>query len=550
MEISNEQILFCLLLGFCLSYMLIASILDIWQKRGLAARAAEFHHQSSPNARPIPRLGGIALATVFAVMFLLPVDVFCNFHFKPELLAERWSLFGSALAMFGLGLWDDCRGLGAKFKLLGQLLIASAAWYGGLSIHDFKVPWLGQIWDLGIWSLPVTVIWLVALTNLINLIDGVDGLAGGICLMLMVLMSFVGGSSDYVSSLALAMVGALLGFLLFNFPPAQIYLGDGGAYFMGFLIGGLTIYSSQKGTVMTALIAPLFVLALPILDTSLAILRRGLQGLPLFRPDRGHIHHRLLQDGVPRRTLVLGAYGFTLIFLLLGLALLWGHQHYLPMILGIGTLAILLFASRFNFSRRWFSISRVLNKSFSARPDVQYALAQIEWLVLEGARARSAESLCEDTAFIARKLGFVSLRIRLENGEKVWSLGGACDNPTECAKNLAGPLIFSPESDSTKLCYCKRFRHALPGHPDCYLELQTPDLNEVSHQAKSMPVGKGKIEAPAERLIRNHSKFEILSDVLAEGWAKSLLAWRARNVDTLNPLTEKEKQPTVNTVVA
>src|ERR1044071_1456388 len=115
----------------------------------------------------------------------------------------------------------------------------------------------------------VTVLWLVGMTNLINLIDGVDGLAGGICLMLMTLLAFVGHQTGNLALVSAGMAGALLGFLWFNFPPARIYMGDGGAYLLGFQIGLFTIVGSQKGTILPALVAPLFVLALPIVDTSL-----------------------------------------------------------------------------------------------------------------------------------------------------------------------------------------------------------------------------------------------------------------------------------------
>ena len=143
----------------------------------------------------------------------------------------------------------------------------------------------------------LTVLWLVGMTNLINLIDGVDGLAGGICLMLMGLLAYVGHDSGSYECLVSGMAGALLGFLWFNFPPARVYLGDSGAYFLGFQIGLFSIISSHKGTIFAALVAPLFVLALPILDTTLAILRRGLRGLPIFRADRRHIHHHCSKWG-------------------------------------------------------------------------------------------------------------------------------------------------------------------------------------------------------------------------------------------------------------
>ena len=146
------------------------------------------------------------------------------------------------------------------------------------------------------------------MTNLVNLIDGIDGLAAGICLMLTVLLMDPQASGTAIPLMVCGVAGSLLGFLVFNFPPAKIYMGDGGAYFLGFPIGELTISNSHKGTVAAALVAPLFVLALPILDVSLAIMRRGLKGLPLFRADRRHIHHRLLEMGLSRRRAVIAMY--------------------------------------------------------------------------------------------------------------------------------------------------------------------------------------------------------------------------------------------------
>src|SRR5262249_36561786 len=134
----------------------------------------------------------------------------------------------TSLLMFGLGFWDDLRPLGARRKLLGQILIASIVCCFGIGIQSFKIPFTGTVIDLGGWGILLTIAWLVGMTNLINLIDGVDGLAGGICLMLMALLAYVGHKSGTFELLTTGMAGALLGFLWFNFPPARIYMGDGG----------------------------------------------------------------------------------------------------------------------------------------------------------------------------------------------------------------------------------------------------------------------------------------------------------------------------------
>jgi UDP-GlcNAc:undecaprenyl-phosphate GlcNAc-1-phosphate transferase len=364
------------------------------------------------------------------------------------------------------------------------------------------------------------VFWLVALTNLINLIDGVDGLAGGICLMLMILLVYVGGGNGDLSFIAAGMAGALLGFLWFNFPPARIYMGDGGAYFLGFLIGCKTIAGSQKGTVFAALTAPLFVLALPILDTALAILRRGLRGLPLFRADRRHIHHHLLDSGLSRRHVVLVTYAFSAIFLGLGFVAFWWHGQHLAILLGLGILVTLLAAGQMNFSREWFAVGRVLGNSLNMRSEIQYALAQTRWLVMEGTRCQSIAALCEDTVFIARKLGFDTVRIRLEDDERTWQLTHA-------------------SGDNRRL-----FRHNLPSHRYCFIELGVVhpeaggDANSgdtakirraiarTKSSASSQMNGNGTPSADAENVPR---EFSILSELLAEALARAIAVWEKQN---------------------
>ena len=325
---------------------------------------------------------------------------------------------------------------------------------------------------------------------------------------------------EIVSLVAAGMAGALLAFLRFNFPPARIYLGDGGAYFLGFLIGALAIFNSHKGTVAAALIAPLFVLVLPIMDTSLAILRRGLQGLPLFRPDQRHLHHRLLRSGVSRRNLTLGAYVFTAYFLGLGLVAFWWRGQYLALLLGGGTLAILLAASRFGFSREWFNVGKVLGRSIQTRSEVRYALAHSRWLALEGERGRNVQGICEDTALIARRLGFTSLRIQLQDGEQVWKFS-QCEDGVGHGKQLKGNDDDSWTFAGSDGCRCHVFRHRLPGHPSCLIELQTPTLDEPTGQPQ--PALSSGLRNGCSHL------FQIMGEVLAEGWAKSLAEWQKQN---------------------
>ena len=532
------QFLICGFWGFVVSFGVILMTLRLERrfKSKFTGGRDEFHHA---DQAPVSRLGGIGLAAAFASVAILSLTVFG----RPFTL-EIAGVIGTALAMFGLGLWDDLRALGARRKLFGQLTIATAAYFLGISISHFKIPLTSHIIDLGFWSWPVTIFWIVAMTNLINLIDGVDGLAGGISLMLMLLMSVVGGNTGCVSLEAAGVGGALLAFLRFNFPPAKIYMGDGGAYFLGCLIGLLTIRSSQKGTVAAALIAPLFVLALPILDTSLAILRRGLRGLPLFRADRRHIHHRLLESGLSRRGVVLSVYAFTAFFLGLGFVAFWCRGQYLPLILGSGILTVLLVAGRLNFSREWFAVGRMLGNSMNLRAEIQYALAQTRWLAMEGTRCQTIGDLCEDTVFIARKLCYDWVHIRLEDDERTWRIRPVNGNELQL------------------------FRHKLPGHRDCFIELGVSCPKESS--GMKLPRAKARqkfcesclktkgVTSPNGTGAFVHKDCGILCDLLAEGWTKAIAAWEKQNQlpvrfnVCLTPVPEKksEKIPVLQTATA
>jgi UDP-GlcNAc:undecaprenyl-phosphate GlcNAc-1-phosphate transferase len=526
------------LLGAGVGAAVIALILRLRRRVDLPRRDAEMHHAGGIQKS---RLGGVALAAAFVlVVIFFKAATGWRSQSDPTVNWLSWKIMAAGLAMFGLGLWDDLVPLGAWRKLIGQLAIATGAWFLGIGIHKFQIPFTGHIIDLGFLSCLVTVFWLVALTNLINLIDGVDGLAGGICLMLMILLVYVGGTVGPTSYIAAGMAGALLSFLWFNFPPARIYMGDGGAYFLGFLVGCLTISSSQKGTVFAALTAPLFVLALPILDTALAILRRGLHGLPLFRADRGHIHHRLLETGMSRRRVVLVAYGFTAIFLALGFTAFWWHGEHLAVLLGLGMLVILLAAGQMNFSREWFAVGRILGNSMTVRSEIQYALAQTRWLVMEGARSPSIAALCEDTVFIARKLGFDTVRIRLEDSERSW---------------------LTPAAGANQLCL---FHHPLPGHAGCFIELGVacPKAGAGAGRGDTTKIERSKTrtkscstcrmngnETPPAAFIKK--EFSIVSELLAEGWAGAIAAGKKQKqlpvrfdgLKTPSPETPPEEIP-------
>ena len=475
--------LWCALAGLGTVVLVVPLALATTPLRSRLDRGQDLHHT---HKKPTPRLGGLALAIAFIAVEV--VIVLC-FPGHRTTMPGRAVVVLSSLAMFGLGFWDDLRPLGAKRKLAAQVVIALSVYFFGIGIQQFRIPFVSITVDLGSWGIFLTVFWLVGMTNLINLMDGMDGLAGGICLMLMGLLAYVGHDSGNFALLVSGMAGALVGFLWFNFPPARIYLGDSGAYFLGFQIGLFAILNSHKGTVFAALVAPLFVLALPILDTTLAILRRGLRGLPIFRPDRRHLHHHLLDMGLSGRRVLLSIYAVTSVFLAMGFAAYWSRGNLIPVLLGIAALILLLCAGRLNFSRGWFAVGRVVGESLEMRREVEYALALTRWLALEGSRRESAEELWGDLTFAAHRLGYRSARMVLADGQRVW--GQSTNYPND-----------------------RSVVHVLQGGNLGTLELQAFSC-EGSAAALNGPRGCERSSCPC---VAEEKVFGVVSELLAEGW--------------------------------
>ena len=284
----------------------------------------------APNARkvhkkPIPRIGGLAIYSGFMAAIIF---VALKFGFDGEQVKETIGLVVSGSLIVALGLLDDYKNLPAKLKLLGQIGAAAVL----VLIFDVRIDFMtdpfGDYFYFDNLPIPhlaifVTMFWLVGLTNTVNLIDGLDGLAAGVASIASFTIMLIALEQNFilVAVLTAALAGAAVGFLKYNFNPAEIFMGDTGSMFLGFMLAGISVTGAVKSVATIALVVPIFALGLPILDTTFAIVRRLRGGVPIFKPDKGHLHHRLLNVGFTQRQAVLLMYVVSALFGLSAIAL-------------------------------------------------------------------------------------------------------------------------------------------------------------------------------------------------------------------------------------
>ncbi|HZJ84760.1 MAG TPA: MraY family glycosyltransferase, partial [Syntrophomonadaceae bacterium] len=227
-----------------------------------------------------------------------------------------------AIIIFLIGILDDIYQLSAKTKFVGQIIAASIAIYFGVVVQFLTNPFDGLV-SLGFLSIPVTLLWIVGVTNAINLIDGLDGLAGGVSIIAaatMGIIALLNGQLE-VALIAFLLVAAILGFLPYNFHPARTFMGDSGSNFLGFILGCLAIMGTAKSVALISLFIPIVILGIPIFDTFFAIIRRINNKVPIFKPDKDHLHHRLLALGMGHTQCVLTIYAISSVFALVAIFL-------------------------------------------------------------------------------------------------------------------------------------------------------------------------------------------------------------------------------------
>ncbi len=322
---------------------------------GVILFAAKTGAMDAPDARkvhkkPIPRIGGIGIYIAFMAGMLVVMSM--------NVLTEEVSheliglLFGGSLIVL-LGIIDDYKNLPAKVKLVGQIIAATVL----VVVFDVRIDFItdpfGDYLFLEFMAIPATIFWIVGLTNTVNLIDGLDGLAAGVSTIACITIFLVALQQDImlVAVLTAALAGAAMGFLYYNFNPARIFMGDSGSMFLGYMLAGISIIGAVKCAATIALIVPILALGLPILDTAFAIVRRYRGGVPIFKPDKGHLHHRLLDLGFTQRQAVLLMYVISALLGLSAVALTEVSPQFAILIVGLVVAAVLFGAKKIGILR-------------------------------------------------------------------------------------------------------------------------------------------------------------------------------------------------------
>ena len=316
------SLLYSSLVAFCVSACVMPIASKLSRRLGAVSETGGRH----VGEVPIGRLGGIGV--LLGCLVALFFNVWANVSFRNALTDYQIQAAGISIGLMivaTVGFWDDISRLTATVKFVSQIVATLVLYGSGVRISAIDLP-LFEAFQLGWFSLPVTLLWVVGIINAVNLIDGLDGLAGGVLLFASMINLVVACVSNSIITAILMSTafGAVAGFLLFNWYPAKIYLGDGGAYSMGFIIAVSGLISPMhKVSTGIAIIVPVLAAGLPIIDTMLVVIRRVVNRRGIFSADRGHLHHLLLDSGMSHRRVVIGLYFTCSLFCSIALTLVF-----------------------------------------------------------------------------------------------------------------------------------------------------------------------------------------------------------------------------------
>lgn len=316
------------------TFIFTAVFIPVVKKIAEFIGAIDIPNERKIHKNPIPRLGGLGIYGGFLLGYML---------FGQHSIQMNAILIGSFIILI-TGIIDDIKPVPAKYKILGQLAGAAVIpIYGEIVMQDISA--FGLYLNFGIFTYPVTIIFIVAIINCINLIDGLDGLSGGITSIYFITVGIIGmllnNSNGLDITLTFVMLGSTLGYLLHNFPPAKIFMGDSGSMFLGYIIAVIALLGFKNIT-LTSVIVPMLLLAIPIMDTLFAILRRLINHKPIGEPDKQHFHHQLLKLNLSKRKTVILIYIIDILFAIASILYAIGNRMLGTNIYGIVIYIILL----------------------------------------------------------------------------------------------------------------------------------------------------------------------------------------------------------------
>ncbi|MDF2958985.1 MAG: UDP-phosphate N-acetylglucosaminyl 1-phosphate transferase [Paenibacillus sp.] len=296
--------------GFIAACLIALLMTPLVKRFAFWVGAVDAPNHRKVHSRIMPRLGGLAIFVAFVGAYIVVSPAISSINSDVAI----GLLIGGTIIVI-VGALDDRFDLSPKVKLLGQIIAACVVVYSGVVIDLVNVPFGDTTISLTWLAVPLTIFWIVGVTNAINLIDGLDGLSAGvsgIATTTILILALMMGNVTVVL-LSVILLGSIIGFLFYNFHPAKIFMGDSGALFLGFSLATLSILGFKQATVLSLLV-PIMILGVPLSDTFFAILRRWVNKLPISKPDKSHLHHCLLQLGFSHRLTVLIIYGVASVF--------------------------------------------------------------------------------------------------------------------------------------------------------------------------------------------------------------------------------------------
>jgi len=423
------------------------------------------------HARPTPRFGGPAIFVAFFVPLIIML-VFSHRTKVADVITEKprdilGIFIGAGLALM-LGTLDDRFDLRARWKLLWQIIIGIAMCTFGFTIQGISNPFGGTIM-LGIFAYPITVFWVVACMNAVNLADGMDGLAAGICLFVSLTLFFLSLQLENVLGLLLmgCLSGSILGFLLFNFPPARIFLGDSGSMLLGFLIASLSLVAGRKAEAAVALFIPVVALGLPVIDTGLAIIRRWYHKLPMSSPDREHIHHVLVSMGLSQRRAVLTLYSMCLLLGMVALVLTVGRSEIVLVVMVL--LCTMIYAALRIFAGiRFRDILAQISRNRVAHQRSLDAAAAVQRAILGIRAAPTTEDLWNECSRVFEAFGFTCATLQLRAQKRALGWSRTMETKPVPAPLLANAAQETQEIQTDNITCVEKGSSQIPDEAQCH----------------------------------------------------------------------------------